>query len=356
MNKHAVVARWLLAACVALSALPARHALAQAAPPSAAAAAEASYQTTIEQAVREFGLENWAEARALFRKAHVISPSGRTLRGMGMAAFELKLYVDALRELTAALEATHRPLTPEQRKQVQSLLEQSRAFVGRYHVTLDPAYARLVVDGQAALFDAGNVLLLALGDHLVSATADGHDELRLGLRVDGGEDVPLHLQLTKTVLAPSEPVVQAAPIAPPQDAPAAEPVAAEPAEPVAADRAEPVAAESDGGSGLTTAGFVTLGVAAASGGAALAFWMIGEGQYDDLDACAPSCSDQEISDSGVETSDSLTNVFLGVSAAAAVTSVVLFVLGANAGDDAASESASARLLITPTGGAVRGSF
>jgi nitrogen fixation-related uncharacterized protein len=349
MNERAIVVLWLLAACVAFSALPARHAFAQAAPPSAAAEAETRYQTTIEQAVREFGLENWAEARALFRKAHAISPSGRTLRGMGMAAFELKLYVEALRELTAALEATQRPLTPDQRTQVQSLIEQSRAFVGRYHVTLDPAHARPLVDGQDALFEQGNVLLLALGDHLVSATAEGYDELRLGLRVDGGEDVPLHLQLTKTVVAPSEPVVQAAPPVPlvePQGAAAV----------VADSSAAPAAADSDAGSGLTTAGFVTLGVAAASGGAALAFWMIGEGQYDDLDACAPSCSDQEISDSGVETSDLLTNVFLGVSAAAAVTSVVLFVLGANAGDDAASETESARVLITPTGAVVRGSF
>src|SRR5688572_3024963 len=47
--------------------------------------------------------ERHEEALDLFRKAHALSPSGRTLAQMGLAEFSLKAYVDAETHLAAAL-------------------------------------------------------------------------------------------------------------------------------------------------------------------------------------------------------------------------------------------------------------
>lgn len=308
--------------------------------------AEARYQTTVEQAVREFGLNNWAEARALFRRAHALSPSARTWRGMGMAAYELKMYVEALRELTAALVDANRSLTEEQRGQVQSLIDQSRAYVGRYHVVLEPSTARPRVDGQEALFDPGNVLLLSLGDHELTATAEGYQNLRLPLRVEGGEDSTLQLTLVTATAAPTALASAAAPAPLPPPAP------------TDGTAVKPQAA-ADGGSTATTVGWIAAASAVAFAGGAAAFWFIGEGKYSDLEKqCGSSCSNAQIDASGVQTTDLLHQVFVAVAGAAAVTSVIGFVIGASSGGDdvAADGGMAARVRLGPTSLQIEGSF
>jgi len=75
----------------------------------------------------------WQEARALFQQAHEEYPNARTLRGIGMAAFEMRDYVGAYRALMQALASEERPLTRRQRRATQALLEETRAFIGRFH-------------------------------------------------------------------------------------------------------------------------------------------------------------------------------------------------------------------------------
>jgi hypothetical protein len=301
------------------------------------------YQTSIEQAVREFGAGNYAEARALFRKAHAISPNARTWRGMGMAAFELKLYVDAQRELSAALENKERPLTDDQRVQVQSLLDQSHAFVGRYQVLLQPAHARVSVDGQEASFEPDQVLLLDLGDHVLSAVADGYQEARVPLHVDGGEDQVLRVELAPPAAA-GEVTAQGAPAAPtePSHAVAA---STEPAAPRAALQPH------DSSDGLEIAAFVTLGGAALLGGVSAAFWISGNAKYQKLErTCAGFCSEAQLA--ALKTSDLLTTVFLGAAIAAAATASALFVIDLSAPDS----RSSAALRVSPQGIVLHGSF
>ncbi len=309
---------------------------------------DARYQTTVEQAVHEFSLGNWAEARALFRRAHALLPSARTFRGMGMAAFELKMYVEALRELSAALADTQRPLTEDQRKQVQSLIDQSRAYVGRYQVVLEPATALPKVDDQEALFEPGNVLLLSLGDHVVSASAEGYQEVRVPLRVEGGEDLVLKIQLSPVNAAPAAvPVPQAAP------APLPPPAATTPA---------PQAATHGSKAGKTV-GWIGVVGTVAFGGASAAFWLMGSTKYDSLKkSCgAVGCTDQQIKDSGVKSKDTLTTVFLGLAGASAVTAVVGFIVGFGGGGGSEQASldhaqATAHVSVGPTSVQLQGSF
>lgn len=99
-------------------ALPVGRAGAQTASGDAASAhaATAEYDDAIRRAIEEFDAGHWGEARALFRRAHEISPNARTWRGLGITAFELRRYVDAVSELEAALTNTLKPLTEKQRE------------------------------------------------------------------------------------------------------------------------------------------------------------------------------------------------------------------------------------------------
>lgn len=294
------------------------------------AATGGDYHAVIKDAVREFSAGRWEEARALFKRAHGIEPNARTLRGMGMAAYELRMYVAALRELQAASQDPRKPLTEQQRQQSHTLATQARAFVGRYQLLVEPSHARVYVGGQPARLEEGGVLLLNVGTHEILARADDYADARQYIRVEGGENLLLRLQLG----APAQ-----APVAAPAPEPAASPAAS---------------AAPDDRSGLRLGAWIALGGAAAFGGAAVAFWVIGEGQYDDLETlCMRSCSDKQIEDSGVETSDLLTNVFIGVAAAAGVTSALLFVLSAGGSDEAPPQTA---LQLGPGSVRLRGVF
>jgi len=70
-----------------------------------------AYRALINDAAAEYDAKHFAEARALFRRAHELEPSARTWRGMGMAAFELRDYVKSLRALEASLVDSRLPLS-----------------------------------------------------------------------------------------------------------------------------------------------------------------------------------------------------------------------------------------------------
>ena len=164
-------------------------------PSSVAAAPNAEYDRIIDEAVTEFQAGHWREARALFEQAHAIEPNARTLRGRGMAEFELRHYTKAARSLAAALRDSRRPLTPGLREKTEALLRRARGFVGRYLVTLHPQTAVLTVDGQPARFESNGTLLLDAGEHSLNASAPGHEPLERKLNVRGGEDEQLALKL-----------------------------------------------------------------------------------------------------------------------------------------------------------------
>jgi hypothetical protein len=168
-----------------------------AAPPSAVqdAGETAQYRALLEEAVSEYDARRYEEARALFRRAHDISPNSRTLRGIGMASFELREYVEALRSLEGALADKRRPLTPTQRQQVDSLLERTRAFVGRFFVKAQPKETVVRVDGAPSVLESDGSLLLSFGRHSLTAEASGSVSESREINVIGGERQELTFQL-----------------------------------------------------------------------------------------------------------------------------------------------------------------
>ena len=156
---------------------------------------EATYRDTTRAGVAEYQAGRFQEALSLFRRAHEISPSARTLRGMGMAYFELRDYVAAVRTLSEALQDKRKPLSRKQREDAVDLLERSRAFVAAYRVRLVPDSARLFVDGLEPKVEPDGTILFGFGPHRLEATAPGMLMLTRTIDVQGGERKDLELTL-----------------------------------------------------------------------------------------------------------------------------------------------------------------
>ena len=163
--------------------------------------ADSSYDVLIREALSEFNALNYAEARSLFERAHALRPNARTLRGLGITAFELKRYVQAIQELEAALVETRTALTAKQHAEVEALIDKARGFVGKVRLELTPPDADVLVDGQPA---AGSELVLDLGEHQVSVRADGYRDETIKLVIDGGEQITRRVELLPVDVEPTE--------------------------------------------------------------------------------------------------------------------------------------------------------
>lgn len=313
----------------------------------AQAADESAYRATVDEAVREFSAGRFEEARSLFKRAHELSPNARTLRGLGMTAFELRAYVQAIRELKAALDDKRKPLEGDLRGKVEALLLKARKFVGVVRLELEPKNASVLVDGKPPTFEANGSLLLDAGTHVISATAPEHKATNVRVLVEGDTEQTVRVPLESTafqqsMIAPID-AEQVAREKEQEDTPAAEP---------------PAHVEANSG-GQSTTQIWAIGAligAGAFGATAAIFWLVGDGQYKDLEeGCAPGCGEAQIDSSGVKTSDLLTNVFLGLSAASLAASGALFIISANDSGESAA-AASAQLRIGPLGATVSGSF
>jgi hypothetical protein len=135
-------------------------------------ASEGGYETTIAAALREFQEGRFPEARALFERAHALRPSARTLRGIGVAAFEMRDYPHAWVSLRAALEHPVLPLSDEQRADLSALLVRIDLFLSRLELVNVPAGAQVHVDGRAAVM-VGTQVIVGPGTHTVSIEAEG---------------------------------------------------------------------------------------------------------------------------------------------------------------------------------------
>ncbi len=121
----------------------------------------------------------------------------RTLRGIGMASFELRDYVAAFRAFSAALVDNRKALTAGQREHTRNLLERSLLFVGIYTLETDPPDARVVIDGQPMERGPDGKVLLSFGSHILEASKPGYRGRTISLDVRGGERKKLIVSLAR---------------------------------------------------------------------------------------------------------------------------------------------------------------
>ena len=222
---------WLVSSCCAL--VVATHVAAQRPAPVAQPADPPGYRELVEEAVGEHRAGHFAEARALFARAHNIYPNARTLKGLGMAEFELRNYRESAQYLEASLASTVKPLTPELRAEAEQLLGRAKRFLGTVRVLVSPPNVQIMVDGATAPFGPDGSVVLTAGDHTFDATAIGYEPSRQVIKVNGGDDQTATFTL---VPLPSQPGVSPPPAA---AAPPPAAVTAQPAAEIAPAEAKP---------------------------------------------------------------------------------------------------------------------
>lgn len=163
------------------------------------------YRAAIADAVNEFRVGNWAEAKTLFREAHRLYPNARTLRGLGIVAFELRQYVEAMTLLQQALVDQRKPLDAGQRREAADQIARAERFVARLALQLAPANATVTVDGEAGSFNDQHELLVAAGERAVLVSAPGYESQTKRIEVEGGMRYGLVLQLVPSPVSASTP-------------------------------------------------------------------------------------------------------------------------------------------------------
>lgn len=318
-----ITVRWMRAMAIVLVgalAVSARPAIADELEPGDTPA----YRELLKEGVAEYDARHYEEARALFARAHALNPNARTLRGLGMACFELRDYVGAIRHLRGSLRETRKPLTVEQRVHVSGLIERALTYVGTFEITLKPTDAALTIDGQPAQREEGGAILIGFGRHALVATCPRCQSDSRTIAVNGGEHVTLAFNLSPAATTP----VAAAPVAPPVVPP---PAPAQPKKPPIQEGAH---------------GHAPWGLWAAAGGAAAltgasVFWWLNRGHeldrcHDAGDACS-NASDLE----------SQKNLALTATVAAGVATATLATVALVWNLTAESNGAQARNEMTP---------
>jgi hypothetical protein len=210
----------LKGAAIALFVLAAAPAASTYAQTSASKSPE--YKKAISEGLQEFAHGNYPEARAAFERAHAVAPNARTLRGMGLSAFESRDYLAAIGLLTQAIAHAEQPLTDTQRKEAVEVIARAQGNVATLEIELTPSTAALLVDGQPVLLQAGR-LTLNPGEHRIEAHADGHESFSLTVDAQPGHTTKHLLVLrqpgvaTPLVIEDHKPVTQATSAPPPSE-------------------------------------------------------------------------------------------------------------------------------------------
>jgi hypothetical protein len=188
-------ATWLIACCATASGVRAQAVVDETAIPNAV---DGEYQNLVQQALHEYELGNFSEARSFFARAHALSPNSRTLRGLGMSAYELRNYVDAIDLFEQALASQQRPLTQQMRREITELLAHARSFVTHLELRVEPKQAELRVDTRTVRREPDGSLLLDPGTHELEVDAPEYDSTTRTIRTNGGETLTLSVALKKS--------------------------------------------------------------------------------------------------------------------------------------------------------------
>jgi hypothetical protein len=287
----------------------------------------AEYTRVIKEAVVEFDNGNWIEARVLFQRAHALNPNARTWRSLGLTAFELRRYVDAIAELEAALAEQRKPLNDKARAEVTQLLQRAREFVAVYRVSVQPEGAEVIVDGKSTSLRDGQ-LFLDPGSHSVIVRAPGYLEQRQDLKIDEPRREQLSIELK--VAGVEEPQDTEAPVA------TAAPAAPAPAQTEA--RRPRVWTWVLGGAAVAT-GAVGLGLGLAAGS-----------KNDDFKACESDCGSLKSKGQGLQLG---ANVSYGVAGGLLVGAVVAWFVE---GKRSSTETPRTSFYVHPWGAGLHGRF
>jgi tetratricopeptide (TPR) repeat protein len=290
------------------------------------------YQAIMAEGKKRFEASRFEEADALYKEAHRIEQNAQTLRGLGVSAYGMRDYARSLELLEKALLDQRRPLDKKQRLEVDILISHCRNLVAYLQITIIPQSGSLLVDGTEIKPESGR-LYLNPGKHELRVRSEGYQEQSQTVHARGGDRTELTIELKRS----------------PEKQPTEVNTENDPAELSVASSENEVA--SGGGKRLWT--WITAGSAVAFSGTALYFWIDADKKYDDAQKqCGSTCPDSVVDP--IDTADTLKNVFIGLSAAAAVGAVVLYFVEGQSENDTKEKNIS--LHVSPTAIQLGGRF
>lgn len=165
------------------------------------------YNSIVRQAVENYERGKYDQAKALFAQAHHVFPNARTLRGLGMVAYALRDYVEAIQYLEAAITSRVKPLDSALENDSRSLLLRARAFTGVVRVRTSPVSASITVNGAPARRLIDHAVTLNPGQYEIQASAPEYQPATHLVRIEPGSLVDVEFNLAK-VPSPSVPALQ----------------------------------------------------------------------------------------------------------------------------------------------------
>jgi len=256
---------------------------------------------------------DYAAALVEFKRAYELAPNYRVLYNLGQTSRELKDYASALSAYRRYLDEGGDEVGRSRKRQVEKALEDLIDRVGELTITANVDGAEVQIDDEViGVTPLDEPVVVNIGKRRVGANLEGHVPARRVVEVAGRDAVDVELNLVPLNDDRNDP------------------------DPVPDPR--PVAEEEDD---FPVAGVVGLGITGACGiatGVLGGLALAAMGERDDALGTFPG-SPQDIDDAQSKTSTLAlaTDVMLGVTAAAAVTTVVLFIIDPAADADDAGD-------------------
>jgi tetratricopeptide (TPR) repeat protein len=264
-----------------------------------------------QRGVKLYKALDFEAALVEFKRAYELDPNYRVLYNLGQTSRELKDYAAALVAYERYLEEGGAQIQGPRRKEVEKALEELRQRVGTVTFSIDVEGAEVFIDDVAiGVSPIQRALTVNVGQRIFSATKMGHAPARRAIEIAGRDSVEIKLELPNLAT----------------EAPPGDPLPPPPPPPPVPERDPPVAA------------LVALGLTGATGVVAAVLGGLTLGAQADLDEALDTFpGDPEGIDEARGRTRSMaiaTDVMLGVTAAGAVSSVILFVLHATSGPEA----------------------
>jgi hypothetical protein len=295
------------------------------------AAVNAEYRRAIDEAIAAFDGSDFARARAAFERAHALSPSARTYRGIGITAFRQGDFLAASSALRSALEEQRKPLTAEQRTEVTDLQTKAAERLGHVTIRVSPGTATVRLDGRVV--EAGREIEVTAGQHVFRGDHAGYLPVEREHDVSAGTPISVALELGVREAAPSAR----------RDLAPAHPVPAK----------EEGATPSEHGGRFWT--WIVLGAAPVLGAVSAGIWVSGLSDADRIRNCG--CSDAERAalreHAGLPAKETWTTVTAVAAGVALAGGVVLYFVE---GSDDAPQKASFGVGVAGSGLVARGTF
>jgi hypothetical protein len=275
--------------------------------------------------------KDYPAALVEFKRAYELAPNYRVLYNLGQTSQQLNFYADALKAFQQYLAEGGKEIDASRKVSVESAIIELQTKVGSITIETNAEGAEISIDDlPAGIAPLDKPVIVNAGRRKFSATAKGYLPVTRVIEVAGSDTSTVKLELTK---------IQ-------KDTPRPDPIDPKPKPP--AEHEIPVSAWVM--LGATGAAGVVTGV---MGGLALS----ARGELDDALGTLPGNKTTiEEAQKKTQTFSITTDVFIGVTAAAAVTTVILFAVDFGPSEEPAVAAPKASLRVAPGGLTFSGSF